>query len=130
MLLNYANYCYLSYLVLSLILWACAEYAYRVNSRRTADDPDRKNYHPMAVHLVPITWPLLLSLLILFFVVRALLYGVFLVLFTFALMVFRRPFLLIWLQQTARRIGDRLNEANTFLIRFLFGDWGGSPQPS
>ena len=40
-----------------LVVTACAGYAYYVNSKRPDDDPKKRNYHPVAVILAPITVP-------------------------------------------------------------------------
>jgi hypothetical protein len=111
------------YFFISLILWAFAGYAYLVNARRLADDPEKKSFHPAAVYLAPITWFPLLIASIVVFIIRALLYGVFLVLFTIALVAIRKPFLLVWLDKVARKIGNKLLEVNTFLARQLFPQW-------
>lgn len=111
------------YILLCLILWAFAGYAYRINADRSADDPEKRDYHPAAVFLTPITWAPLLFGWLLLFVIRALLYGVFLILFTFALVVIRKPFLLIWLEKIARKIGGMLLKANTYLIRQISLQW-------
>ncbi len=120
MLTKYWLECCGGYVLLSLILWAMAGYAYRVNAKRAADDPEKREYHPGGVTLAPIIWPLLLFVWVLLFVIRALLYGVFLVLFTIALAVIRKPFLLIWLDKIAKKIGGMLLKANSFLVRLLF----------
>lgn len=128
MFLHYIPQCCLGNILLSLILWAFAGHAYRVNAKRPADDPDKKDFHPAAVHLVPFTWPFLLILLVFTFVLRAVLYGIFLILFTIALVVFRKPFLFTWLDKIATKIGSRLLEINTLLARALFPNW--RPQPT
>jgi hypothetical protein len=130
MLRPYIGYCCPGLILLSLIFWAFAGYAYRVNAKRAAEDPDKKDFHPMAVHLVPFTWPALILIYLFIFVTRALLYGIYLILFAFALIAFRKPFLLIWLDKVVRKVGDKLLEANTFLIRIVFGDWGNNSQPA
>ena len=113
-----------------LLIFACAGYAYRINARRPDDDPKKRDFHPAAIFLAPFTWPFFLFAWIVFFVFKALIYGIFLILFTVALLAFRKPFLLIWLDNTFTRIGDKLLEANTFLIRIVFGDWGNNSQPA
>ena len=130
MLLNYVNYCCPGFIVLSLIFWAFAGYAYRVNAKRPDDDPKKRGFHPGAIFLAPITWPLFLFGSISIFVIKALVYGVFLILFTIALLAFRKPFLFVWLDRIATYIGNKLLEANTFLIKIAFGDWERTPQPS
>lgn len=114
-----AYYCLTSYLILSLILLICAGYVYRVNARRTADDPQKRDYHPLAVPL-SIGWPIIVLLWVLFFIIRAVLYGVFLVLFTVALVFIRKPFLLVWLIKVVNKVGNELLQVNTFLIRLVF----------
>jgi len=130
MLLNYVNYCCPGFIVLSLIFWAFAGYAYRVNAKRPDDDPKKRGFHPGAIFLAPITWPLFLFGSISIFVIKALVYGVFLILFTIALLAFRKPFLFVWLDRIATYIGNKLLEANTFLIKIAFGDWERTPQPT
>jgi len=113
---------------ISLIVFACTGYAYLVNARRPIDDPKKRDFHPAAIFLAPFTWPFLLFAWIIFFMFKALVYGVFLILFAIALLVFRKPFLLMWLDKIARKVGDKLLEANTFLIKITFGDWEGDSQ--
>ena len=113
-----------------LLMLVCAVYAYRVNAKRPDDDPKKRGFHPGAIFLAPITWPLFLFGSISIFVIKALVYGVFLILFTIALLAFRKPFLFVWLDRIATYIGNKLLEANTFLIKIAFGDWERTPQPS
>lgn len=119
MLFNYSNYL----CVFTLILFACAGYSYIVNVRRATDDPKKRDIPLGAVLLVPVAWPLLLFGAISLLILRALVYGVFLVLFTIVLLVIRKPFLLKWLNDRVTWIGDRLLAANTWLMKMAFGDW-------
>lgn len=119
-----------SLLLLSLVFFGFAGYAYRVNARRQPDDPLKRDFHPLAIFLAPITWPLFLLTFISLLLVRAVLYGVFLILFTIALLAFRKPFLLIWLDKIATRVGNKLLTANTLLIQIVFGKPIKYPQPS
>ena len=130
MLLNYVNYCCPGFILLSLIFWAFAGHAYRVNAKRPDDDPKKRDFNPGAIFLAPVTWPIFLFGSISIFVIKALVYGVFLILFTIALLAFRKPFLFVWLDRIATYIGNKLLEANTFLIKIAFGDWERTPQPS
>jgi hypothetical protein len=123
MLFRYIGYCCPGFLLLSLIFWAFAGYAYRVNAKRPADDPKKKNFHPGAIFLAPVTWPLFLIVSMSLFIIRALVYGVFLLLFTTALFAFQTSLVPIGLDNTFSWIGNKLLEANTFLIRIAFGDW-------
>ena len=102
-----------------LFLFGCAGYAYRVNSKRPAEDPKKKNFHRAAIFLAPITVPIFIFTWITLFAIRALLYGVFLLLFTVGLVVIRKPFLFIWLGKMAAKVGTMLLEANTLLIRLF-----------
>jgi uncharacterized membrane protein len=104
----------------------CATYAYQVNTKRAADDPQKKNYHPLAILFAPITLPLLIIFSAFIFILRVITYGVFLVFFIFALMFIRQPFILKWLRKTAMGIGDRLMQANTLLIRIFLRPLPGS----
>lgn len=113
---------------LMLLIFACAGYAYRINAKRTDDDPKKKDFHPGAIFLAPFTWPFFLFAFIFIFVLRALVYGLFLILFTIALVAIRKSFLFIWLESIATHIGNKLLEANTLLIRIAFGNWGRDPQ--
>jgi hypothetical protein len=106
---------------------ACAGYAYYVNSKRPDDDPKKRNYHPVAVILAPITVPLFIFFSLSIFIMRVLTYGIFLILFTVALLVIRKPFLLVWLRKTATTIGDALLEANTLLIKLFLKPWANEP---
>jgi hypothetical protein len=106
-----------------LVVTICAGYAYYVDSKRSDDDPKKRDFHPLAILLAPITFPLVLILSISFFVLRVLTYGVFMVLFILALIIIRKPFILAILQKIATAVGDRLMEANTIVIRFFLGPW-------
>ena len=106
------------YFSISLILFACVEYVYRANARRAADDPLRRDYHPAAVSLFFI-WPLWILVSTLLFILKALAYGVFLILFTVALVFARKPFIFIWLDRMATAIGTRLLRANMLIVRLF-----------
>ena len=110
-------------LVLMLVVSLCAGYAYYVDLKRSDDDPKKRDYHPLAILLAPITFPLVLILSISFLILRVITYGLFMVLFILALIVLRKPFILAALQKIAAVVGDRLMEANTILIRFFLGPW-------
>lgn len=116
---KFAYYCLISYFVLSLIILICTGYVYRVNAKRTTDDPQKRDYPPLAVPM-SIGWPVIVLLLFLSFIVRAVLYGIFLVLFTVVLVAFRKPFLLRWLMKIVNWTGNAFLKANTFLIRLVF----------
>ena len=130
MLTAYTSNCCQGYILLSLILWAFAGYAYRVNTRRSADDPKKRDFHPAAVFLAPITWPLFVLGFISLFILKAILYGIFLVVLTIALVVVRKPFIFVWLDKIATKVGNMLLEANTQLIKIFLSPWVDNPQPT
>ena len=119
MLLSDVNRCWIGVIVLVIILMSCALCSYYIDSKRPADDPKKKHYHPLAVLLAPVTFPILLVLSILLFILKVLVYGAFAVLFILALILIRKPFVLEWLRKITVGIGDRLMQANTFLIRIF-----------
>ena|SRR5215216_625096 len=125
MLWSEVNRCWNGILLLMTVVMVCAIYAYSVNSRRPDDDPKKKNYHLLAIFLAPITLPLLVVFSVSIFILRVVTYSVFLVIFIFALILIRKPFILEQLRKTVTFIGDRLLEANTFLIRLFLHQFPG-----
>ena len=113
-------------IVVILLVIICAIVAYYVNSKRPDDDPKKKNYHPLAILLAPIPFPLFAVFYISIFILRVITYGVFMVLFIAAMIFLRKPFILEWLKKNATTIGDRLLEANTLLIRLFLQPRAGS----
>ena len=107
-------------MVCFLIVFVIAVYAYGVDSRRPANDPKKRNFHPFAVLLVPILLPLILPLVVLLFIGTILLYAGFLLIFAFLLLTLRRPFLFEWLHKFAVFVGDPLLRLNSYLIRLPF----------
>ena len=114
-------------LLLMAIVMVCAVYAYYLNARRAADDPKKKNYHPLAIVLAPITFPIIFVLSISYFLLRIVAYGVFMIVFISAFIFIRKPFILAALQKMAAAIGGRLLEANTMLMRLFLKPWADEP---
>jgi TRAP-type C4-dicarboxylate transport system permease large subunit len=111
-------------LVLMALTLVWAVIAYHDNSRRSEDDPSKKNYHPLAVFLAPITFPIIIILSVSFFILRVLTYGVFLALFILALIFMpTRSAAHMGLRRTTTSIADRLLEINTLLVRFFLKPW-------
>ncbi len=92
-------------------------YAYYVNTKRAPDDPQKKDFSPYAPWIAPFTLPILALINLLFFFVYSLLFGVFLVIFPFTLLLFRKLFLIKWILKLAQKIGNKLLEINTELLR-------------
>lgn len=117
-----------SCLVVMLFCVVCAVYAYRVNSRRHKHDPEKQDFHPLAILLAPITWPFWFLAASAFFLIKVVLYSAFLFVVTFALIVVRKPFLLSRVQKIATRVGNLLLATNSFLIRTLLGKQSENPR--
>jgi hypothetical protein len=115
----FAVNCVRGYVLLSLIIFWCTGYVYRVNSKRKADDPEKRDFHPIAIPL-SLIWPILLLIMVSLFILRALAYGVFLILFTIAMVLIRKPFLVKLLLKAETKIGTMFLKVNTFLIRAFF----------
>lgn len=128
MLLYYINYvCYGTFLFVILAV-ACAAYAYYVDTQRTEDDPKKHNYQPLAVVLAPVTVPLFILLSISIFILRALLVGLLLILFPFALIAVRETFLFRWLHRVMTSLGNKLLKANTILLKLLWRPRAAAPE--
>ena len=102
------------------VIMACTAYAYRVNSQRADDDPQKQDFDLFAILLAPFTFPLLLVLGIFIFILKALLFTLVLVLFMLALIGARDPFILRWLGRMAVAFGNRLLAINTMLIKLFW----------
>jgi|SRR5215211_2405232 len=123
------KYLCIGMLFVSLFVTACAAQAYSVNSQRSEDDPEKKDFRPGAMIFAFFTWPVLLPVVISLFLLRALLYGIFLIVFSVFLIILPRevseP---TWLELRITKIGDALLEANTFLIKLLLSPWANEPE--
>ena len=124
MLLNFK--CVLGFI---LITWMIVIYVYAVNARRANDDPKKRDYHPLAVIISPITLPIFLTIAAVGFVLLALFFVVFLVFFAIVLIALRRPFLLRWWDRFAMFIGDPLLRINTYFIRLALRPFRAKPYP-
>lgn len=129
--LDYLKCVCIGALVVSLLVSACAGYAYYVDSQRSPDDPEKKDFRPEALVFAFFTWPILLPVIISLFLLRALLYGIFIVFFSVFLILLppesREP---TWVERKMEKIGDALLEANSFLIKLLLKPWTKGPRPS
>ena len=113
-------------LLLTAIVTVSALYAYLVDSRRPDEDPEKRNYHPLAIFLAPVTFPLFIVFYTSLFILRVITYGVFIVLFIIALILIRQPVFTKRVRKNATTIGDLLLEANTLLIRIFLRPWSGA----
>jgi hypothetical protein len=102
-----------------IFLLAIGFTAYQANARRPAKDPKKRDYHPMAILLVPFLFPFYYLGLISLFIAGAILYGAFLLVFTILLLTIRKPFLLIWWYKLSTKVGEPLLMIGTYLIMLL-----------
>lgn len=114
--------CCLGYLVVSILIWLFSGYAYLVNRGYAPGDPARRDYDPLAVFLAPFTWPFLAFGGFVVTILKAVLFGIFLLLFSIAAAVIRKPFFWRWLEPIVLKVGRRTLKANTFLIRLFTRD--------
>jgi hypothetical protein len=115
--MNFWYYCCVGYVVISILFWLFSLHTYFFNHTRASGE-----YDPLAILLVPITWPFLLFGGFIVTVLKAILFGVFLLVFSLAAAVIRKPFFWPWIEPGILGIGRRLLKANTFLIRLLDRD--------
>ena len=130
MLSDFAYCIFNGIIVLELLIVLSTVYAYLVDRSRPDDDPRKKDFHPAAILLAPFTWPIVLFLFLLLFflrfvifVIKAIGFGIFLILFTLALIGVRKPFLLVWLDKILTSTGEALLEFNTLIIRIFLSPW-------
>ena len=103
--------------VIQGIIIFSAFYANRVNARRAPDDPEKKDFSPYAPFLAPFVLPPLVIVNVIILLVSSLAFGILLLLFPFALLLFRKPFLIKWLLKQAQRIGNKILMVDTMLLR-------------
>lgn len=123
------KYLCIGMLLISVFVVACAAQAYAVNAQRSQDDPEKKDYRLGALILAVFTWPVLVPAVFSLFLLRALLYGVFIIVFTVLLIVMpRRLPEPTWLELKITKIGEKLLEANTYLINLMLRPWAREPE--
>src|SRR5688572_23486477 len=120
----YFKYICIGALLVSLVVSVFTMHAYSINSQRTADDPEKRNYRPRALVFVFFTWPILLPVLLSLFLLRVLFYGIFVIIFMIILLLIPReasePTLL---ERKLARIGEALLDANAVLIKLMLRPW-------
>ena len=110
--------CINGYMVITCLFLVFTGYAYLVNSKLKSNDLIKKQFHPIAI-FPTLLWPLFILAWIILFILRALGYSLFIVIFGFSLTFIRKPFLLTWLSKMALKIGNKLLKANMLLIRLF-----------
>ena len=124
----YFKYICIGALLVSLLVSVFTMYAYSINSQRTAEDPEKRNYRPTTLVIVFFTWPILLPALLSLFLLRVLFYGIFVIIFiTILLLVPRERSEPTLLERKMARIGEALLDANTVLIRLMLRPWADEP---
>jgi len=110
-----------SSLLITALLSFCVMRAYYINALRSEDDPNKRDYHIGAVFMTIFGWPLLLVLYVGLFLLRAVMWAVFILTVTVGLIVIRKPFLLAWLEKICTKVGNTLLEWNTALLYAFLG---------
>lgn len=127
--LYYVEYLCIGMIIVSMVIAGCALYAYSVNLQRPNDDPEKRNYRLGAILFAAFTWPIFLFIIVSLFIIRALLYGLFLILFTILLILIPgkspEP---TGLEKMASGIGGALLKANTQLINLFLKPWSDEPE--
>jgi len=110
----------ISFFLVEAYFFFSAFYTYKVNAKLAPDDPEKKDYHPLTPWLAPIIVPLLFLVNIPVFILYGIVFGIFLMLFTLSLLLFRKPFLFKWIRKHALKVGRRILRINTEVLK-LFG---------
>ena len=121
MLLNYLPDLWCCIPLFMIILLFCVGHAYRVNARRSSDDPDKRDFHIGAVLLSLFTWPVMLIGYVGFFLLSLIIFAVFIIVVPLGLVFIREPSLVPWLNKISTKLGNMLLELNTTLIYTLLG---------
>ena len=116
------NPCFAGCIVISLILWLFAGYTYLLNQRYAHDDPERRDFKLGAVFLAPITWPFLLVAWLAVTFIKAMLFGILLVIFALAAILIRKPFFWSKVEPIITRVGRALLRANSHFLGLFGGD--------
>ena len=117
--------CLTGCIVISLIFSLFAGYTYLLNQTYAHDDPERRDFKPGAVFLVPLTWPFLAVAWLMLGFIKAMLFGLLLVVFPLIALVvtlLRRPPFWRKIEPIVTRIGRALLRANTRLLSLFAGD--------
>ena len=129
MLFYYLEECCTGSLIFLMLIWLITGYTFVVNRRRLTTDPKKQDYDPLAILIAPFTAPFFFMGALVVFVVRALLFTVFIIFFTIILVAVREPFIFRLWDKFAIWIGDPLLKLNTALIRMAFRPWNPTPRP-
>lgn len=105
-----------------MVIWAISGYAYLVDQNNSGDIQGEKNYTLGGVLLSGITWPILLLVGLVTSIVKAFLFGIFIVFFSVLLIIGQVIFLLPWLEETSLPTGTKLLEVNSFLSKIFSKD--------
>jgi len=119
MLLLHWNYCLGFGVFVLAFLYISTFYTYLVNASRAADDPQKRVYSLRTCWLAPITVPILIVFNIPAFILGGAAFIVFLILFPFMLLLFRKPILIPWIQKQLLKVGTALLEINTAMLAAL-----------
>jgi hypothetical protein len=108
-----------SCLIIQVFIIFSALYVYRENAKRAPDDPEKKDFPPRFPWLAPFILPILALINLPLLVLSSLAFGITLLLFPFALLLFRKPFLIKWIIKQAKKIGNLVFTINSQLLKAL-----------
>ena len=103
-----------------LIVWGMSAFTHLYNKRLPEGDEEKRNYHPKAWLVVPITMPLWAIFAIVSAVLYSLIFGLLLIVFTLALILVRKLFLFQWLKEISLKVGRFFLKINTRLLNLAW----------
>ena len=118
----------LGYGFISALVIFFTGYVYLVDRMRPPEDPAKKYYDISGVIMAPVTWPFFVVITAITTFLKAILFGIVLVLFTMAMLVIREPIFWEWLEKRITKIGSVLLEVNNFVFNLFFRGTTRSPR--
>jgi hypothetical protein len=113
------HFCGAGLIFVTILLFLFTLYAYLVNKGREPNDPGKKDLELAGILFIPL-WPAQFLFGLVVTLIKAVLYGVCLLVFTAAVVLIRKPFFWRWIEKPVLQIGTKILEVNTFLIRLFF----------
>ena len=101
-----------------LIVWGMSAFTHFYNKRLPEGDEEKRDYHPKAWLVVPITMPLWAIVAVISAVLYSLIFGLLLITFTMALILVRKPFIFQWLKEISLKVGRFFLKINTRLLNW------------
>ena len=118
MLFTYWKVCLGIGIFFILFLFYCAFSAYRVNAKRQPDNPDKKDYPPQSLWIIPVT-PFIWLVRLIILAPWSVVFGIFLIAFPFILIIFRPLPENDPVQRAIHKVGNGVLNLNTKLLRAM-----------